>query len=368
MKKQDIIQITNPDIDEPVYYVDLQDEVLGYDHDNPVPEANREDAINQQIEQVLSRVVAIRNLIPDSASPLNPLATANDAASFKGSFDTWNDVPQSIWDETTLGTPPSKNDYIIVINSTDYDEQDIKYQDACWRFKYTTPSTVAYSRDNFTPEYNISSTHTPAEEVVFQSGITAQKVQTYDAHVVNPNPHIMTPERTAAVDSGIDSSLVAQITTNQNNITTNASNITINTNDITTINSKIPSSASSTHKLRTSRQTVVKNGSETFSGGFTMDTDIIVTAAGTITIGSTAPEDGREISIIPNNANVFLKINGDTTSGRQLVADIAITYIYENNKWNLIAALDIYQNSITLTGQYTDGTQFSYVIPAISVI
>ena len=363
---QEVIQITNPDLTQAVHYIDLQDKVLGYD--GQVPENEREDAINKQTEEVLSRVVAITQLIPETASITNPLATANDSASFKGNFDTWSNVPASNWDTSTLGPAPSKNDYIIVVNAADYDDQDPKYN-ACWRFKYTAPNTITYTNANFVPEYNINSQYTPTQEEVFNSGISATRVGNYDAHLANDALHVYNTTRTAAVDSGINATLVGQITTNQNNIATNANNISLNAADIVTINSKIPSTATSSQKLRTSKNIIVKTGSETFISDFTTDADIIVTGAGTITIQGQGSENGREISIIPTVDNVFLKINGDATEGRQLTANTALTFTWSssNNKWNMLGGQATYTNTVTLTGQYTDGTSFTFVIPAVTV-
>ena len=62
-----------------------------------------------------------------------------------------------------------------------------------------------------------------------------------------------------------------------------------------------------------------------------------------------------------------MKINGDTTAGMQLTANTAYTYTWSNSRWNMAGGQGVFQNTVTLTGKYTDGTQFTFVIPAVSV-
>lgn len=431
MLTEEVIQIANPNIKQPVHYVSVDDEVLGYDVNGS--ESNP-GAVNKQTEEILSRVVAITDLIPDDAL-INGLASQGDSASFKGNFETWADVPETVWDEQTLGPPPSKNDYIIIVDALLYGnnfndlvawevgnhiepgehtsytivedhvekehfyqyngsgsivitqltltppEDTINFTDVtnekyrgCWRFKYNKSGGVLYNRNNFIPEYNINSQFTPTQEEVFESGISASKVGAYDEHInisgtTGASLHVTPGLRTAAVDSGINASLVQQITTNRDNIATNVINISTNANDITTINSKIPDTATSSQKLRTSKNIILKTGSETFTSNFTTDAVIIVSGAGTITIQGRGSEDGREISIIPMVDGVFLKINGDSTTGKQLTINTAINYTWNsyNNMWNIVAGQGTYTNTVTFVGQYTDGTNFTFTIPAVAI-
>ena len=175
-------------------------------------------------------ITNIQAVIPTAATSGNQLADkkfVNDliqstAADFRGSWDTYADVPTdpSLYPEDDEGnTKPGKNDYIIV-------QRDETQDGGTWRYKYTG-------------EWDTDG----------KSGWTAE-------YEINANP--LTADQIAALDSGITDTLVAQITTNadnitsltnskQNNITGAASTVTVNNLDpsvvvISNANGKIDTS------------------------------------------------------------------------------------------------------------------------------
>lgn len=175
-------------------------------------------------------ITNIQAVIPTAATSDNQLADkkfVNDliqstAADFRGSWDTYADIPTdpSLYPEDDEGnTKPGKNDYIIV-------QRDETQDGGTWRYKYTG-------------EWDTDG----------KSGWTAE-------YEINANP--LTADQIAALDSGITDTLVAQITTNannitsltnskQNNITGAASTVTVNNLDpsvvvISNTNGKIDTS------------------------------------------------------------------------------------------------------------------------------
>ena len=154
----------------------------------------------------------IQAVIPSGATSSNQLADkkyVNDliqstAADFRGSWDTYADVPTdpSLYPEDETGSHiPNTNDYIII-------QRDETQDGGTWRYKYTGDWTTD-GKSGWTAEYEI-----------------------------NANP--LTQDQIAALDSGITDTLVAQISTNEDNITalTNSkqNNITGAASSVTTNN------------------------------------------------------------------------------------------------------------------------------------
>ena len=136
-------------------------------------------------------ITNIQAVIPTAATSSNQLADktyVNDliqstAADFRGSWDTYADIPTNpnLYPEDDEGNrKPGKNDYLLV-------QRDETQDGGTWRYKYTGD----WDTDG-------------------KSGWTAE-------YEVNANP--LTADQIAALDSGITDTLVAQITTNANNIT-----------------------------------------------------------------------------------------------------------------------------------------------------
>ena len=142
----------------------------------------------------------INSKIPSQASASNQLAdkafvnstVQTNTASFDGSWATYAAIPTTVAGFTSAGFPePTNNNYLVVV-------EDETQDGGTWRYKYVDDGT-AYNKNKWKVEYEINETP-------------------------------MTAAQLAALNSGITSTLVAQIGTNQNNITTiNGQISTINT-------------------------------------------------------------------------------------------------------------------------------------------
>lgn len=142
----------------------------------------------------------IKSKIPSQASASNQLAdkafvnstVQTNTASFDGSWATYAAIPTTVAGFTSAGFPePTNNNYLVVV-------ADETQDGGTWRYKYVDDGT-AYNKNKWKSEYEINETP-------------------------------MTAAQLAALNSGITSTLVAQIGTNQNNITTiNGQISTINT-------------------------------------------------------------------------------------------------------------------------------------------
>ena len=144
---------------------------------------NADTAINGRID-------GIDALIPSEATPSNKLADKDfvvdtvktNAASFRGSWNTWAAVPTNpnLYPEDARGNRiPDDNDYMIVL-------ADETQDGGTWKYVYTG-TWATDGKNGWQAEYQIEKTP-------------------------------FTPEQQAAIDSGITSTLVGQITTNQNDI------------------------------------------------------------------------------------------------------------------------------------------------------
>lgn len=142
----------------------------------------------------------INSKIPSQASASNQLAdkafvnstVQTNTASFDGSWATYAAIPTTVAGFTSAGFPePTNNNYLVVV-------EDETQDGGTWRYKYVDDG-AAYNKNKWKVEYEINETP-------------------------------MTADQLAALNSGITSTSVAQIGTNQNNITTiNGQISTINT-------------------------------------------------------------------------------------------------------------------------------------------
>lgn len=143
-----------------------------------------------QIATNTSAISTINGKIPSQASTTNQLADKNfvnssistNTAYFDGTWDTYAAIPTTVAGFTSAGYPePTNNNYLVV-------KEDETQDGGTWRYKYVDDGT-AYNKNKWKAEYE-----------------------------VNETP--MTAAQLAALNSGITSTLVGQITTNQNDITT----------------------------------------------------------------------------------------------------------------------------------------------------
>lgn len=120
----------------------------------------------------------VNSLIPSVASTTNQLADkefvnssiASSTATFRGTFETINDLPTS---------NVKKNDYafVIAVSNGNPEYQRYKYNGEAWAFEYTLNN----------------SSFTSKQWAAITSGITTDKVSSYDTHIFNKsNPHGVT--------------------------------------------------------------------------------------------------------------------------------------------------------------------------------
>ena len=120
----------------------------------------------------------VNSLIPSVASTTNQLADkefvnssiASSTATFRGTFETINDLPTS---------SVKKNDYafVIAVSNGNPEYQRYKYNGEAWAFEYTLNN----------------SSFTSKQWAAITSGITTDKVSSYDTHIFNNgNPHGVT--------------------------------------------------------------------------------------------------------------------------------------------------------------------------------
>ena len=252
-----------------------------------VLDANQMNAVNSGATSTLigkistneSAISTINGKIPAEATTSNQLADKafvtysiqTNTTSFRGNWNNWASVPSvaSDYPEDVYGVrTPSVNDYMIVNDASGYTGQTLT---GTWRFKYTGVWGTL-GKSGWLPEYQTKDTPlTPTQQSALDSGITSTKVGNYDSHLSNTsNPHSVTKAQVGlgncdntsdankpissatqtalngkqstldatqmnAVNSGITSTLVGKISTNES--------------AISTINGKIPTEASSSNKL-----------------------------------------------------------------------------------------------------------------------
>ena len=151
-----------------------------------------------QIATNTGNIATIEGKIPAQASSSNQLADKSfvnssiqtATAHFRGNWDTWTDVPTNVnsypLDDDQSRTP-TQNDYLVVQDASDYPvgtgEDPLA---GTWRFKYSGEWSVN-GKNGWHPEYQVNETP-----------LTSAQLQ--------------------ALNSGITSTLVGQIGTNQTNI------------------------------------------------------------------------------------------------------------------------------------------------------
>lgn len=162
---------------------------------------NKDDSLQSSINSITTRVTSIENKIPNQASSENQLADKSfvnssiqtSTANFRGTWSTWSNVPSNpfLYPQDESGnTTPTKNDYLVVSNASDYTEQTLN---GTWRFKYVG-SWETNGKNGWIPEYQVNEEPLTSEQIyAINSGITADKVSNYDSHLINTsNPHSVT--------------------------------------------------------------------------------------------------------------------------------------------------------------------------------
>lgn len=137
------------------------------------------DDRKKDITTLTNSISGINSMIPATASKSNKLADidfvnssiANNAATFRGTFETISALP-------TSNVKPNDYAFVISENSEGNPEyQRYKYNGSSWVFEYTL------NNSSFTAE----------QWAAITSGISAKKIENYDAHLTNKsNPHEVT--------------------------------------------------------------------------------------------------------------------------------------------------------------------------------
>lgn len=148
-------------------------------------------ATSEKITQIgtnQTNITNIQGLIPSQASSSNQLADkdfvnssiSTNTADFDGSWATYAAIPSTVAGFTTAGFPePTNNNYLVV-------KEDETQDGGTWRYKYVDAGG-AYAKANWKVEYEVNETPFTAAQL-------------------------------AAINSGVDSTLVAQIRTNESDI------------------------------------------------------------------------------------------------------------------------------------------------------
>lgn len=171
---------------------------------NDLTTTSQQNAINSGITFALvsqigtneTNINTINGKIPNAASTSNQLADKQyvdnaiqtNSAHFRGNWADWANVPTDVNDypaDDDGNKTPTVNDYMVVQDASDYTGDTLE---GAWQFTYTG-DWATNGKAGWLPRFQI-----------------------------NENP--LTPAQQAALDSGITSTLVGQITTNATNIGT----------------------------------------------------------------------------------------------------------------------------------------------------
>ena len=160
-----------------------------------------DETLQNNINYVCNRVSTIESYIPNQTSTQNQLAdkefvnysVQSATANFRGNWDNWEDVPTDSEDypsDYSGNKIPTNNDYLVVQNASDY---PLGVLVGTWRFKYTGDWSVS-GKDGWLPEYQVNEEPFTSDQLyAINSGITCDKVNSYDDHLSNfSNPHNVT--------------------------------------------------------------------------------------------------------------------------------------------------------------------------------
>lgn len=231
--------------------------------------SGRVTTAESDIDSLGADIDTIEAKIPAQASSSNQLADKNfvnstvqtASANFRGNWANWASVPMNA-DEYPADyagvKTPSTNDYMVVQDASSYSVQTV----GTWRFKYSGLWSTD-GRNGWQPEYQVNETPLTAQQLAaLNSGITSTLVEQIDHNeqaiadlegskqdlidgdnkldadlvddTTSANKFVTSAEKStwngkqnaldttqlSAVNSGITSTLVGKITTNETNITT----------------------------------------------------------------------------------------------------------------------------------------------------
>ena len=171
---------------------------------------NADDLLASDISNASLRITSIEDKIPSQASSSNQLADKSfvnssiqtNTANFRGNWNTWSDVPSDnvdLYPQDYAGSRiPTVNDYLVVKNASDYTANTLS---GTWRFKYGGVWETD-GKNGWIPEYQVNEEPLTSEQVyAINSGITSDKVSSYDAHLIDTsNPHSVTKSQVGLGD------------------------------------------------------------------------------------------------------------------------------------------------------------------------
>ena len=132
-------------------------------------------------------IATINGKIPAQASSSNQLADKSfvnstvqtASANFRGNWATWSDVPTDANDypaDADGNKTPTKNDYMVVQDASDYPTSPDPALEGTWRFKYTG-TWATDGKDGWYLEYQVNETPLTSDQLAaLNSGITAEAV------------------------------------------------------------------------------------------------------------------------------------------------------------------------------------------------
>ena len=169
-----------------------------------------DDLLASDISNASSRITSIEDKIPSQVSSSNQLADKSfvnssiqtNTANFRGNWNTWSDVPSDdvdLYPQDYAGNRiPTVNDYLVVKNASDYTANTLS---GTWRFKYGGVWETD-GKNGWIPEYQVNEEPLTSEQLfAINSGITSDKVSSYDAHLIDTsNPHSVTKSQVGLGD------------------------------------------------------------------------------------------------------------------------------------------------------------------------
>lgn len=194
---------------ETQYRINADDSLSDNINNEATARQNADNLLAIDISNAMSRITSIEDKIPSQASSSNQLADKSfvnssiqtSTANFRGTWSTWADVPSdaSLYpSDATGGTTPTTNDYLVVENASDYTDDTLV---GTWRFKYTSVWETD-GKNGWIPEYQVNEEPLTSEQsYAINSGITSDKVSSYDAHLIDTsNPHSVTKSQVGLGD------------------------------------------------------------------------------------------------------------------------------------------------------------------------
>ena len=188
---------------------------LKMDGDKLTTSFSFDESLNKEsTNPVQNKVLA--NIIPDAASSTNKLADIKfvidsikaDANYYRGTFATWEDVPdennyERYAADSLHNRTPIANDYIVIEDAKDYVTVDGDICTGAWRFIYIGLwSTNA--KNGWIPGYRIEGTFTADQQAALDSGINVtlrQKIRDTDKELSTTSTN---PVENKAVKTELD--------------------------------------------------------------------------------------------------------------------------------------------------------------------